>query len=270
MRRIVGTVLLCGWGLGCSATEGKGLGDKDAGGVVGTPHQPGLQYDGSIVWERTPTMVMRSAGRTERIQVSAPIFPNVLVMYEGQGMNYPTTPEGRADLAHRSSLTFEFLMAECPAKYPEIQVRAEDDPPLDAEQLRTNYEAIGRCAYDQYTAKPYWIPQLIDDVDLCGQELGPAFRLITEEDLLGFSEEDRALLQNVLSTPLGGGVFIEEFYFSLDVYARATDGTIVLGRLGLGGGPVSPLPPTVDGQPTSHLEAGLSLRCIHREVLPED
>jgi hypothetical protein len=56
----------------------------------------------------------------------------------------------------------------CSPKYHGIKVRGRNDPPLTPAELSANYDLIAQCSYEQYTAKPYWVPQYIDDVDICG------------------------------------------------------------------------------------------------------
>lgn len=47
------------------------------------------------------------------LQVSAPILPKVLRLYQGEGNNYPNTFAARSTLAKESALTFEELEQAC-------------------------------------------------------------------------------------------------------------------------------------------------------------
>jgi hypothetical protein len=208
------------------------------------------------------------AAAAEWVTISAPIFPQVLKLYEHEGANFPATAEEEAAVAHDASLIFETLLAECQADYPGIVVLGSDDPPLTPEQLTANFDLVARCSYEKYTAKPYWIPQLVDDVDICGTELGAEWRMPTEADLAAFTDEDFAFLQATLTT-MAGGDWWGGFYFSLKIYVRAGDGTLAMGDLTPGAlALVAPLPSTVNGTSTSHLEGSIVLRCLR--VTPAD
>jgi hypothetical protein len=205
------------------------------------------------------------ASTTELVEVSAPVFPAVLILYTSEGPNFPSTPNAEADLAHRAALTFPALMTECAAKYPAITLAA-DGGTLTSAALVTNYETVARCAYEQHTAKPYWIPRLVDDVDICGTELGAGWRLPTEADLATFTEAELQGLQDALN-PARNGAQLGALYFSMQVYVRGADGGLMQGDLnpGLTGPRVTPLPAL---DPTVHLESGLALRCVRRTSNP--
>ena len=212
----------------------------------------------------TLLMLGSSAGAAagEWVEVSAPVFPQVLKLYDHEGANFPATIEEEAAVAHDASMVFETLLADCQADYPEIVVLGPDDPPLTPEQLTANFDLVARCSYEKYTVKPYWIPQLVDDVDICGTELGPDWRMPTEEDLATFTDEDFAFLQETLTT-VAGGDWWGGFYFSLQIYVRAADGSLAMGDLTPGAASrVAPLPSSVGGSPKSHLEGSIVLRCI--------
>ncbi len=211
-------------------------------------------------------LILGSAARAtadEWVTVSAPIFPQVLVLYEHEGANFPATIDEEAAVAHAAALNFQSLLVECQADYPGITLLGPEDPPLTPEQLTANFDLVAQCSYEKHTAKPYWIPQLVDDVDICGTELGSEWRLPTEEDIATFTDEDFAFLQETLTT-VAGGDWWGGFYFSLRIFVRASDGSLVMGDLTPGAAPrIQPLPSTVNGTATSHLEGGIVLRCLH-------
>jgi hypothetical protein len=214
----------------------------------------------------------------ERIDISAPILPQVMLLYGYEGPNFPSTLLDEQDLAHGAALVFETLLEDCRTNvaydgaYAGITAApADGEPPLTATELATNYNLVAHCAYDRYTAKPYWIPKLVDDVDVCGTELGAGWGMISEPDLADLSEDDFTFIQSTLSTAAGDSYW-GGFYFSLRVYVRAADGTLQVGDLTPGVTPrVIPLPATVDGTATSHLEgvggAPVVLRCLRRTPL---
>ena len=78
-------------------------------------------------------------------------------------------------------------------------------------------------AYTDFVSKPYWIPALVDQVDICGTELGSDWHMITEADANDVTDADAQALTTALSTP-NSTSFFGNFYFSLHVWVRATDG----------------------------------------------
>lgn len=198
----------------------------------------------------------------ERLEVSAPILPKVLVLYQQEGDRFPATQTAQATLAHDSALRYDMLLKECPAKYPGIVTPGPTDPPTTPKQNATNLELIATCSYAEYTAKPYWIPALVDKVDICGAELGADWHLPTEDEVNGLGASDRQELAGALATPNASG-FFGNFYFSLSVWVRGSDGSLRMGTLAPGAtAPVSDLP--VPATSKLHYEGGLALRCIRR------
>lgn len=215
-------------------------------------------------------LVARADGQLvvrERVEISAPVLPDVLAIYKP----FPATLEGEQAMAHDAALIYERLLVECAADYPAITPAPSDGSLLTKEQLTANYNAVADCSYVKHTAKPYWIPKLIDDVDICGTELGPGWRLLTEDDVLSFTEKDFQFMQDTL-TPVAGSQAsassgLGPFYFGLRVWVHGRDGKLAAASLapGLSGARVTPLDFT-SGY-TEHYEGGLGLRCIRRTSL---
>lgn len=206
------------------------------------------------------------AASSELVELSAPVLPVVTVLYAEEGASFPDSLAAEADLAHRAALGFSGLVTSCASLYPAISQQPDGGAPLTPEQLAANYEAVARCAYEQHTSKPYWIPRLVDDVDICGTELGAGWRLPTEEDVAAFTEDELQGLSDALSPARGSGSF-GALYFSMQVYVRGTDGALKQADLspGLIGPRVAPLACAAGGDCwTRHLESGLALRCIRR------
>ena len=198
--------------------------------------------------------------------LSAPVFPPVLTLYAAEGPNLPDSFEGRAALVDAAALTFRYLIGHCSgldAKY------AITPSPETADEIATNYNEIARCAYEQFTAKPYWIPQLVDEVDICGRTLGEEWHLLSEGDVAAFSEDDFAFIEKTLAG-VGGESNWGNFYFSLHAYVRSADGTLARADLSPGAtGPrITPLAAAPGTEAWArHLESDLSLRCIRTEVV---
>jgi hypothetical protein len=200
----------------------------------------------------------------ERVEISAPILPAVLAIYKA----FPATLEGEKAMAHEAALTYEGLLAECAADYPAITPPPADGSALTPAQLAANYDAVADCSYAKHTAKPYWIPKLVDDVDICGTELGAGWRLITEDDLATLTESDFQFMQDAL-TPVSAAATtsgLGSMYFSLQVWLRAHDGTLAAGNLAPGAGANRVFHP--QWTYTDHYEGALALRCIRRTDLP--
>ena len=132
------------------------------------------------------------------------------------------------ELAHAASLTFDTLLTSCAATHPAITLASPSHSPTSAE-LATNYNEVAECAYSKYTVKPYWIPKLVDDVDICLNELGAGWRLPTEADVSGMTDESLSFVADTLTATAdakAGASFWGTFYFSLSMFVRASDGSI--------------------------------------------
>jgi len=212
-----------------------------------------------------------------KLSVSAPILPRVLILYDYEGANFPSSLSDEQVLVAGASMTFEELLLACAPDYEGITTRGEDDPPLTDEQLKVNYGLVAQCSYDKFFVKPYWIPQLVNDVDICGQELGADWRLLTESDVLGFNDKEIEFLASTLTAVSDGtddwwGAF---YFFSLKVYIRGDDGTLKMGDLSVGAPlRIMPLPIPEYGSMTFHLEAGAGdpvvVRCINVKDVVDD
>lgn len=206
------------------------------------------------------------AGGMELVEISAPILPRVSVLYPAEGSNFPQTTADQATLAHDAALTFDFLLPTCAASHPgTIVIPGPGDPPTTPAQNAANFEAIANCAYTDFVSKPYWIPALVDQIDICGTELGTDWHLISEADVSSLSDADLQTITDALSTPNASSYF-GNFYFSLHVWVRAADGTLQRGDLSPGVTTrLSVLPVAMTS--TTHYESDLSLRCIRRTLI---
>jgi hypothetical protein len=214
-----------------------------------------LAYDGSSA------IVPDAETGVARVAISAPIFPHTfkagggLDLYGYEGANYPTTYAGELQLARGAGVTYASLLAQCAALHSTIVLQAAGSPPLPASVLASNLEAVARCAYEDFGIKPYWIPQLVDDVDLCGELLGAGWKLPTEADLAALTDAERATWQQAASAELFG---------SLNVYVRANDGSLKLAGLGVGSRALEPFLAFGGAyNPKNHYEGGVNLRCFH-------
>lgn len=215
----------------------------------------------------TVLLSLRAPGQAvvrERVEISAPILPRTTVIYQP----FPGTLEGEKAMAHDAALLFDGLLEHCAPLYPKIAL-APSGVGLSDQQLATNYVEVARCSYEQYGAKPYWIPKLIDDVDICGTEMGAGWRLPSEADLASLSESDFQAVADKWNHP-SADVTFSSFFSSLAIWVRGTNGSIEIGTLAPGGADnrVRPIAPEISL--TNHYEGDVSLRCIRRTDLPPD
>ncbi|HXU03350.1 MAG TPA: hypothetical protein VN903_20430 [Polyangia bacterium] len=245
-------------GTGGAIGTGSGGSGTGVGGGAGGDSTATFQYNGALSF--APAIVVKP----ERVEISAPIVPRTSVIYAP----FPTSLEGEQQMAHDASLLFDWLLVECAPYYPTITLAPADGSPLSQAQLATNYDQVGRCAYEQFVAKPYWIPRLVDDVDICGTEMGAGWRLITEADLASLTEADFQKVADTWDLHTIGGGGLGFFYSTLAIWVRADDGSIQSGTLapGFTGSHVIPLPDGVSTS-TNHYEGSLGLRCIRRTDL---
>jgi len=210
-----------------------------------------------------------SALADELTVLSAPILPQVLTLYASEGDAFPATPEGAEALVDASALSFDDLASACAALDGLYDLVAE---PTSADDIARNYDEIARCSYEQYTSKPYWIPALVDEVDICGRTLGAAWHLLTEAEVNAFSEDELTFIQSTLAAANTGAGW-GNFYFSLRAWVRAADGSLAQADLtpGLTSARVTALPVAAsDPSWLRHFEGGLALRCVSTTTVAAD
>ena len=213
------------------------------------------------------------------LYLSAPIVPNTSVLYPQEGASYPATLAGEQALASSAAVTFETLLAACPTLTPtgggsyDIDVTT---PSPTLARLQLNYDSVARCAYEHYTAKPYWIPALVDHVDICATSLGTGWRLPTEAEVLALSADDLSALAGAYDPSAPTFSSFGGMYFAMKMYVRgaAADaaGYYPLKVANLNPGASVPIDELRDGTgavmaPTSaaftrHNEGGVVLRCV--------
>ncbi|HEY3450196.1 MAG TPA: hypothetical protein VGK67_27830 [Myxococcales bacterium] len=225
----------------CSSATGNGPQGTSA-------TKPGLQYSGAIA--------THALG-----QISAPLLPDMIVWQYKGGSGYPASTAEAVALVRDTTYTYGFLLTVCARTHPEITL-STDPSALTAEQLRANYDHVARCAYEEYGAKPYWMPQILNDVDVCALKLGAGWRLLSEADLDAFSEEDFLLFKNTMTGESADG--FTQFYFSLNAYARARDGSIRWADLNPGAIHLRALPLTYGGMKDLLVEPAIGVRCMHQ------
>lgn len=212
-------------------------------------------------------------GHVERFEFSAPLLPESTTLGRFEGDDYPTTQEAREQLVRDHTRSYDDLLVACAAYDPAIVLPTEGAP-LTAEQIATNYGLVAQCAYERFSSKPYWIPQLLDDVNVCETKLGAGWRLLTEEDLALLDVTDFKYLRDTLQAAAGDDFGWAETYFGTDFYVRAADGTLQRGSFDPNATTrVTPIESAWEGQPgagdrrTYHYEGNLGVRCIRRTVV---
>ena len=197
------------------------------------------------------------------MEISAPILPRL----EAFAGPFPTTLDGEKEMAHDAALLFDWLLPRCAPLYPTITLAPADGSSLSSAQLAHNYDQVGLCAYEQYMSKPYWIPKLVDDVDICGTEMGPGWRLITEADLASLTDADfRAVADTWNLHSIGGQRTRLLLLVAGDLGARRTTAPSrpARWRPASPADRVTPLQLQNGWTLTQHYEGNLGLRCIRR------
>ena len=162
------------------------------------------------------------------------------------------------------SYSFPWLLKVCSEKYyqdyPKIQLDSKGAG-LSPDELLTNFSEVARCSYEKFSSKPYWIPLLIQNVDICGRVLGSDWRLITDVDLKKLTADDLIQINSSLSGAAGN--FWASFYVGMRIYIKSADGVIREADLGYPekGVIISDLL-LKEEQMKMHLEGGRALRCI--------
>lgn len=173
-------------------------------------------------------------------------------LYGYEGASYPATPAAREAVVDSVAFTYPQLAAECAARHPEIVLPKPGDP---QSVIQAALEAVADCSYADFGIKPYWIPRLVVDVDVCARKLGAGWRLPTVADVTGLTADERAALAATKE---------EGLYNGPSVYVLGADGTVQVGDLFAG--TVRKLSDTTTMYlgDTYHYEGGAALRCIRR------
>jgi hypothetical protein len=226
--------------------------------------------------------IARADAGTTWVYISAPIFPMVCPgpttggcdtssgLYGHQGPAYPATREAKEQLARVASLSFDELLVACKDAYPQITMREPGAPALTQAALATNFAAIAQCANERYGVRPVWIPQLVDDVDICQLKMGDGWRLIRESDINALSDRNSVFLESTLTS---AGTVPGNLFFSLTVYVRGADGALKLGSLASGQStrvwdlPVPLADRTYAGYGGPYAYTTAALRCIHTAMM---
>ena len=227
----------------------------------------GTQYNGGVAFHHT-----LASGIVAFVEISAPLLPSTKVLYSYENANFPGTQAKMETVATNAALTFDYLLNVCKADYPAITLLPAGGGLLTPSQLQANYNATAECSYKKYTAKPYWIPQLVHKVDICGLKLGSDWRMLNEGDLNEITAADVQVLTQALAPPTGS--FWGGFYFSMNVYVRRTDGSLAFAPLAVNPTFKTLLQVSSNSNPgldkwVNHLEGDWVLRCRRaRNIIP--
>jgi hypothetical protein len=211
----------------------------------------------------------------ERVELSAPLLPRSAGSLGAlEGPAYPTSLDALVTAVDQGVLTFAGLLEQCRAWYPGITPPA-DGTRLTAAQTTANYDAVAQCAYEHFESKPYWIPQLLVDVDVCAQKLGAGWHLPDEADVASLTDADLQFLHDTLAAARPAGDFgWGAAYFDTAIYVRGAGGSLRQASLAPGANPrVADIVPGTWMGPGAdwmryHNEAGVGVRCWRRTALP--
>jgi hypothetical protein len=196
-----------------------------------------ITYSGSLVVSAAMLgSSLKLDSETPKVyEISAPLFPIVTTLYDYEGTNYPTTADGQKALAKDGYTTFEKIRDACLTKDPlgsfSGGIKTEgNSQTLAAEERAENYSKIAQCAYEYFGSKPYSIPQLVSDVDLCAEHLGTDWRLLSEEDIGTFTPDVYSNIKGALQKS-SDAISWGSFYFSLAAYTKGSDQSLKIGSL---------------------------------------
>lgn len=196
-----------------------------------------ITYSGSLVVSAAMLgSSLKLDSETPKVyEISAPLFPIVTTLYDYEGTNYPTTADGQKALAKDGYTTFEKIRDACLTKDPRGSfsggIKTEDNSQaLAVEDRAENYSKIAQCAYEYFGSKPYSIPQLVSDVDLCAEHLGTDWRLLSEEDIGTFTPDVYSNIKGALQKS-SDAISWGSFYFSLAAYTKGSDQSLKIGSL---------------------------------------
>ena len=160
------------------------------------------------------------------VYISAPIFPKVDVLYTYEADNYPKEETEKLNVVDTAFMSFDNLFELCleDDNFSKLLHTASDDEALTQAELAENYNTIASCAYENFSSKPYFIPKLVEDVDMCARILNKnegQWRMITDTDISNWNEEFYASLSGIINTALpeeGNTNAFGAFYFSVATY----------------------------------------------------
>lgn len=205
-----------------SSTTDGGSADAGISGVPASQVLTGLQYNGGVAFLR-----VLPGGKSEFVEISAPLLPSTKILYSYEDTKFPKTQAAMEAVSLKAALVYDDLLKLCAKDYPAITLLPPGSTKkLTPAQLETNFHRTAECSYKKYTAKPYWIPKLVDSVDICGLKLGPDWRMLNEADLLALQPSELKLIAKTITPP--AGAFWGTFYFSQNVYIRQKKGGMAL------------------------------------------
>ena len=212
-----------------------------------------------------------TSGTEAQVWISAPIFPDARVFqhygYSNTLAEYPADASAQKALVDDSTCTFQSMFDFCQNLH-NVELVDPASPDITPEQIASNYGKVARCAYENYGAKPYLMPQLVKEFDICAEKMGPDWALPTEAQVSNWSEQVFTDVASALTT-------IDDFggiYFGLIVFVKDAAGNVKVADLAPGATTrFHDLPAGQDPKillttmPINGKESFVGLRCV-REV----
>ena len=234
-----------------------------------------LLYDGGLFSEQL----------TKDVYLSAPIFP-LTALYKGNEgkKNFPTEGPELAQFAERAHISYLQVLETCselPDYGDRITLLSPGGAGLSPDVIARNYVAVAECLSQKIKTKSEYMPEIINQVDICSLHMGPNYRMLHESDLESipdqFYTQARSILAKVeaLSNPDTKKEKNGLFYFSMASFIRGADGALKVANLYPDASQrILPLPKKVDllkrlkGQVVdvgngATKEVAITLRCIN-------
>jgi hypothetical protein len=231
MKKILiwSTAVACVFAVSCGEkndSDGSGTGTT---GTYRSDEVNTIRYSGSVVVADGAMNLV--ADGPSVYEISAPLFPLIDKLYANEAEKYPSTSEAKTSLAKEGFMTFEKIRDKCISeKYAGIKAETSGAS-LTPKERADNYSKIASCAYEKYTSKPYSIPQLVSDVDLCQLHLGSDWNMLKDADIQSFTSKMFNNIRTTYSQVNSEEFSWSAFYFSLATYARGSDGKLKVGSL---------------------------------------
>ncbi len=176
------------------------------------------------------TKIISPEINTNGVYLSAPLFPDIKYMQQWDGGGYDHA--NKEEWISEKIYSFDFIRDSCIELDYDIKVQDNNNNNLTTDELNDNYLQVADCAYSNFTSKPYFVPQLMADKDICKEKLGSEWRLPTENDIYNLSDYFYHEVVTTLYNTAGSNLSrFANAYFSLAIFVKGNDDTIKVASL---------------------------------------
>lgn len=163
------------------------------------------------------------------VRLSSPILPDMVIFQMFQNPEYYNSHLSKIySMINNSMYSFSDLVLLCNNAGYHINIDSLNHTKVSA----YNYSQIAKCGYDILGLKPYYVPKMISDYEICQYKLGKGWRLPTETEVLSWPS---AYFTDLMNSLTAGSLSVDDFwansYFSLFIYIRGNNGTVKIANL---------------------------------------